>query len=121
MKRARFMVLAVAAAMILGCLALSSCGPDAKKVEEVQTKYAELVNKLNNEVKPLIEYLYDVIDQDVLDAYDALADVVNDLGAKSTDGMSNDELDAHIKDIEAGLADAEEAIEILNGISAQYE
>ena len=116
MKKTRFIVLAVAVAMILGCLAMSSCGPDKKKVEEIQTKYAELVDKLNNELKPLIEELYEVITQDILDAYDEMADVVNELGAISTDDMSNDELDAHIKDIEDGSAEIDKVIAILSDL-----
>ncbi|MCL2074092.1 MAG: hypothetical protein FWH18_09230 [Marinilabiliaceae bacterium] len=80
--------------------ALISCGPSPAKVKAVQDAYAGLVN-LVNETTVLIEAArdLDIIDNDVIDEYNTLVDVVNELGEIELDKASNAELDSVLESI----------------------
>jgi len=97
MKKA--LSLTLVACLVAALAMLTACGPDKEKVNTIQTNYSTLVNKLNNEIYPLIDELDGYLSQDMLDTYNSLADDVNELGEKDTGRMSNSDIDAHIAEI----------------------
>ena len=101
MKKA--LSLTLVACLVVTMAMLTACGPDKEKVNTIQTNYATLVNKLNNEIKPLYDELDGYLSQDMFDTYNSLADEVNRLGEKDTGSMSNSDIDAHIADLNGAM------------------
>ena len=79
-----------------------SCGPSQAKIDEVQTKYAELVT-LHNDVVELCK-IFDITDEDEIGiAVNEYADLLNSINDEELDKYTNDELDGFINDLKAAI------------------
>lgn len=96
-------------------LAAACGGPSEEKVKEVQSAYAELVNR-HNEV---IEAYADLKDDSLSQELDEMAEKINTIGQQDTDGMTEEELDDVIADLKDNIASYDDILASIGKIKEQ--
>jgi len=119
-------VLLIFALLCSSVLFFTACGDDetAKKKENIQNKYAELVelsNDLTGAINVLVEAGFDV-DQNAVNSYNESMEFMEEFGNMNMDGMSNAELDdllesvnVMINSVTAARAALETSLDYLTG------
>ena len=102
----------------LAVMAVAGCGgPTKEKIEEVQSVYAELVNR-HNEV---VEEYADFEDTSLSIELDKMAEKINNMGQQDTKDMTDAELDGIIADLREDIAVYDDILTSIEKIKEEEE